>query len=251
MSDVLTVSHDEIIRQAKFSGQFSTLLEEIAARKVIAATAVEVGLTVEPEELQQAADAIRLTNNLHRAEDTWTWLQKQGLTLDEFEEMIQATVLSTKLAQHLFADEVEPFFVAHQLDYTQVVMYEIVLDDEDLAIELFYALQEGEVNFHTIAYQYIQDKELRRTGGHRGLLRRSDLKPEISAAVFAATPPQILKPILTPKGAHLILVEEIIQPELNPTLQAKLLAILFSNWLKQQIKQDRLLTLVEIRSTST
>jgi len=36
-------------------------------------------------------------------------------------------------------------------------MYEVVLDDEDLAMELFYALQEGEISFPE-AYQYIQDK---------------------------------------------------------------------------------------------
>jgi len=38
-------------------------------------------------------------------------------------------------------------FAEHQLDYTQVVMYEVVLDDEDLAMELFYSLQEGETSF--------------------------------------------------------------------------------------------------------
>ncbi|MEQ9355725.1 MAG: peptidylprolyl isomerase [Coleofasciculus chthonoplastes F2-STO-03] len=46
-------------------------------------------------------------------------------------------------------------------------------------------------------------------------MQRKELKPEISAAVFAATPPQVLKPIVTSKGVHLIFVEEIIQPELN------------------------------------
>jgi len=51
--------------------------------------------------------------------------------------MVYATVISSKLAQYLF-DKVEPFFAEHQLDYTQVVMYEVVLDDEDLA-ELFYS----------------------------------------------------------------------------------------------------------------
>jgi parvulin-like peptidyl-prolyl isomerase len=234
---MLTVSKDDIIQQVTLSGQMPTVLEGIVTRKVIAAKAAEVGITVKPEELQQAADAFRIANNLQRAEDTSTWLQKQGLTLDGFEEMIEATVLSTKLAQQLFINQVEPFFVAHQLDYIRVVMYEIVLDDVDLAMELFYALQEGEVNFHAIAHQYIQDPELRRTGGYCGVLHRTDLKPEISAAVFAATPPQILKPILTAKGVHLILVEEIIQPKPDPTLRSEILSNLFLDWLRPEVKQ--------------
>ena len=236
MSNILTISQEEIIHQLKLSHQLPTLLEAIATRQAIATAAAKAGIEVNPEELQQAANAIRATNNLYQAADTWAWLQKQGLSLDEFEEMVHATVLSAKLAQHLFAEKVEPFFVEHQFDYSQVVMYEIILDDLDLAIELFHALQEGELGFHSAAYKYIQDQELRRICGYRGLLRRSDLKPDVSAAVFAATPPQILKPVLTAEGAHLIFVEEIIQPQLDPTLRYRILSDLFSSWLQQQIK---------------
>jgi parvulin-like peptidyl-prolyl isomerase len=93
------------------------------------------------------------------------------------------------------------------------------------------------MSFPEVAHQYIQDTELRRSGGYRGILHRKDLKPEISAAVFAATPPQILKPIVTSSGAHLILVEELIQPKLDDTVRHKILSDLFAAWLKQQLEQ--------------
>jgi parvulin-like peptidyl-prolyl isomerase len=237
MSKLLTVSPEEIIYQLKISCQIPSVLEGIATRKIIASTAQKIGIKVELEELQQAADNLRLINNLRRADDTFAWLQKHCLSVDEFEEVAHISVLSSKLAQHLFADRVEPFFVEHQLDYAQVVMYEVVLDDEDLAMELFYAIAEGEMSFPEVAHEYIQDTELRRSGGYRGILHRKDLKPEISAAVFAATPPQILKPIVTSSGAHLILVEELIQPKLDDTVRHKILSDLFAAWLKQQLEQ--------------
>ena len=237
MSKLLTVSPSEIIHQIKLSCKIPSVIEGIATRKILANTAQEVGIKVEPEELQQAADNIRLINNLRRTDDTWLWLQKHSLSLDEFEESVYATVISSKLAQHLFADKVEPFFVEHQLDYAQVVMYEIVLDDQDLAMELFYAIAFGEISFPEVAHQYIQDTELRRTGGYRGTLSRKALKPEISAAVFAATGPQILKPIATSSGVHLIWVEELIQPQLDELIRYKILSDLFSEWLKGQIEQ--------------
>ncbi len=53
--------------------------------------------------------------------------------------------------------------------------------------------------------------------------------------MFAATPPQILKPITTPKGVYLIWVEEIIQPQLDDELRQQIISDLFSDWLKQQI----------------
>ena len=242
MSDVLTISRDEIIHQVKLSCQIPSVVEQILTRKIVAHEAKAQGIQVEPDELQQAADNLRLINNLRSADATQSWFQKHSLSLDDFEELVQATVIASKLAQHLFADKVEPYFVEHQLDYAQVVMYEVVLDDNDLAMELFYALQEGEINFHQAAHQYIQNTDLRRSGGYRGLLGRTALKPEISAAVFAASPPQILKPIVTSKGAHLILVEEIIQPQLDDVLRHKILSDLFSGWLKEQIEQAEILT---------
>ena len=237
MSKLLTISRDEILHQIKLFCQIPSVIEGIATRKILANTAQELGIKVEPEELQIAADNIRLINNLRRPDDTWLWLQKHSLSLDEFEESVYATVVSEKLAQHLFADQVEPFFVEHQLDYAFVVMYEVVLDDQDLAMELFYAIAQGELSFPSVAHQYIQDTELRRTGGYRGTLSRKALSPEISAAVFAAAPPQILRPIVTSKGSHLIWVEELIEPRLDERLRLKILSDLFAEWLKRQIEQ--------------
>ncbi|NEO79601.1 peptidylprolyl isomerase, partial [Moorena sp. SIO4G3] len=67
--------------------------------------------------------------------------------------------------------------------------------------------------------------------------QRQQLKPEIAAAVFAATPPQILQPIVTSSGVHLILVEEIIQPQLDQQLRSEILSDLFSEWLREQMEQ--------------
>jgi parvulin-like peptidyl-prolyl isomerase len=237
MSQAITITSENILHQVKLSCKIPSVIEEIVTRKIIASAAAEAGIKAETEELQKAADNTRLLGKLKTADDTWAWLQKHGLSLDDFEEVIYNNVISGKLAQHLFADKVKPFFVEHQLDYAGVVMYEVVLDDEDLAIELFYGIQEGEMSFYEVAHQYIQDTELRRKGGYQGIVRRKELKPEISPAVFAAKPPQVLKPIVTSSGVNLILVEEIIQPELDDKLRSQIMSDLFSEWLKQQTEQ--------------
>jgi parvulin-like peptidyl-prolyl isomerase len=237
MSQAITITSENILHQVKLSCKIPSVIEEIITRKIIADAAAEAGIKVETEELQKAADNIRIMGKLKSADDTWAWLQKHGLSLDDFEELIYNNVISGKLAQHLFADKVKPFFVENQLDYAGVVMYEVVLDDEDLAMELFYGIQEGEMSFYEVAHQYIQDTELRRKGGYQGIVRRKELKPEISAAVFAAKPPQVLKPIVTSSGVNLILVEEIIQPELDEKLRYQIISDLFTRWLKQQLEK--------------
>ena len=108
------------------------------------------------------------------------------------------------------------------------------MEDRDLALELFYAFEEGEITFSEIARLYIEDPELRRAGGYQGVRHRVDFRPEVAAAVFAASPPQILKPITSPKGIYLIWVEEIIQPELDENLREEIIAELFTDWLKSK-----------------
>jgi parvulin-like peptidyl-prolyl isomerase len=237
MSHAITISAQDILHQIKLSCQIPSVIEQIITRKVVMDAAAEGGITVENEELQQAADNIRFISQLKTADETWEWLKKNCLSLDDFEEMVYTNVISGKLAQHLFADKVEPWFVEHQLDYAGAVIYEVVLDDEDLAMELFYALQEGEMSFPEVAHQYIQDTELRRRGGYRGIVRRTEMKPEISAAVFAAKPPQVLKPIVGAKGVYLIWVEEVIKLLLDEKLRYQIISDLFGAWVKQQVEE--------------
>src|ERR687886_341390 len=233
MSQAITISAQDILQQVKLSCQIPSIVEQIVTRKVVMDAAAEAGIKVEAGELKQAADQIRLISKLKTADETWEWLNKNCLSLDDFEEMVYTNVMSGKLAQHLFGE--------HQLDYAGAVIYEVVLDDEDLAMELFYALQEGEMSFFEIAQQYIQDTELRRRGGYRGVVRRNEMKPEISAAVFAAKAPQVLKPIVGAKGVYLIWLEEVIQPQLDEKLRYHILSDLFKLWVKKQLEEVEVL----------
>ena len=237
MPEILTFTSQDMFDRLRLFAQIPTLTKKMITREVVTRAANEAGITVEPEELQQAVDSWRLANQLDSVEDTQLWLAKHYLSLEEFGELISTTVLSSKLAQHFFSDKIEPYFVDYQLEYKQAAMYEIVLDDEGIAMELSYAIDEGEISFFEAAYQYIEDPELSRTGGYKGAIYRKDLKPEISAAVFAATPPVILKPIVTSSGVHLIKVEELITPQLDDTMRQTILSELFNTWLVQQIQQ--------------
>lgn len=238
----LTISSSDIIHSLKLCCQIPDVVEAIASQSIIAEAAREAGITVTPEELQQAGDQLRFAKKLVKAKDTWTWLEKHHLSVNEFEELAYNNILSHKLANHLFSTQLEKYFYEHQLDYVAAVTYEVVFEDRDLALELFYALEEGEVNFPEIARLYIPEPELRRAYGYQGLRYRKDFRPEIAAAVFAAAPPEALKPIRTPKGVHLIWVEEVIQPQLDEQLRQKIITELFSDWLKQQINAMKIVT---------
>ncbi len=241
MEKLITISQAELIHQVKLGCLVPTLIEGIVARKVVLQAAQAYHLEASVDELQQAADGIRLLRQLNSSTDTKRWLEQHNLSLDEFEELVQMSVLSSKLASTLFAGQAEAIFAERQLDYTKAVLYEVLLDDFDLAIELFYAIEENETTFWNVAHQFIRDVKLRRIGGYQGVLSRAELKPEISMAVFSATPPKLLKPIITTKGTHLIFVEELIQPELTDAIRYKIVSDLFTEWLKKEIESLKVL----------
>ncbi|MBW4424103.1 MAG: peptidylprolyl isomerase [Nostoc desertorum CM1-VF14] len=245
MPHSLAISSSDIIHSLKLSCQIPNVVEAIAAQSIIIEAAKKLEIPVTPEELQQEGDRLRFAKKLVKAKETWTWLEKHHLSVNEFEELAYNNILSRKLANHLFSAQLEKHFYEHQLDYVAAVTYEVVFEDRDLALELFYALEEGEINFPEIARLYIPEPELRRAYGYQGLRYRKDFRPEIAAAVFAAVPPQSLKPITTPKGVHLIWVEEVIQPQLDEQLRQKIIAESFSDWLKQQINAIKIITQID------
>ena len=242
MKNTLSISSEDVIHHLKMSCQIPGVIEGIATRKIIADIASKESINVEEEELQQEGDRLRFAKKLVKAADTFAWLKSHHLSVDEFEELVYSTVLSQKVAHHLFSDRVEAFFYQNQLDFIAAVTYEVIFDDYDLALELFYALQENELTFPEIAREYIPIPELRRAGGYQGIRHRKEFRPEIASSVFAATPPEVVKPIVASKGVYLIWVEEIIQPELNEQLREQIIRDLFNDWLKQQIIQMQINT---------
>ncbi len=246
----LHISGADIMRHLKLSYQIHNVLNGIASQKIIAKTAFSADIVVTAEEIQEASNQFRLKNDLVKASDTFAWLKKHDLGTEDFEEILEQQILASKLAKHLFADKVEAFFYQNQYDYESAIIYEIILDDKDLALEIFYAVQENETTFFEVAKKYIPDPELRLQGGYRGICYRRDFRPEIGAAIFAADPPQILKPISTPQGIHLIWVEEIISPKLDANRQIQIQHKLFQNWLSSQINNLLLTTEYEQNQTS-
>jgi parvulin-like peptidyl-prolyl isomerase len=237
MPEQIPISPEEIIQQIKFSRLMPEITKEIASRKIISDTATAENVVLSELEIQQAADSFRLQNDLSSSQATLNWLEKYSLSIEEFEQLIYYNSLSLKLAQHLYSDRVEAYFYEHQLDYTEAVIHEIVLADFDLGMELFYGIQEQEFSFWDVAHQYIQEPELRYNGGYRGCLKRNQLKPEISMAVFAANPPQVLKPIVVNKQTYLIFVSQITQPKLDSKMRYLIVSDLFNQWLQEQVKQ--------------
>ncbi|AFY91787.1 peptidylprolyl isomerase [Chamaesiphon minutus] len=229
------ITERDLINEAKLAGKIPELMRGIIRRQVIEQQVRKAGISPTTADLQQAADKFRLVNKLESAAATQKWLAERFLSVDDFEEMVTQELISQQLARYLFGDRVEQFFYQNLVEYTSAIIYEVILEDRNLAMELFYSLQEGDLSFADVAYQYIPNPELRRRGGYIGKVGRKQLRPEISATIFAAKPPQLLAPIVTAVGVHLIQVEEIVEPRLDDDLRQQILMEMFDLWLADAI----------------
>jgi hypothetical protein len=140
MAFSISISSGDILQQVRLSGQLPDVIEAIAIRKFLEHKLLELGMTILPSELQKATDRFRCQHQLESSEATWRWLQRHELSLDDLELRIRDQVMAAKLAEHLFAEQVESYYGEHQLDYTQAVLYEVILEDYHLAMELFYSI---------------------------------------------------------------------------------------------------------------
>jgi parvulin-like peptidyl-prolyl isomerase len=132
-------------------------------------------------------------------------------------------------------DKVEKYFYQHQLDFDSVALYEVVLKNKELADELFYAVREGEQKFQDIAAKYIEDIELKRKGGYLGKIRRKDLNPSLLLVFSVGNPPQVIKPITTGKGYHLLWVDELLKAELNQAIYEEIQTQLFAEFMRDKV----------------
>jgi parvulin-like peptidyl-prolyl isomerase len=233
------ITNKDLLHQLKISGKIPELIHGILQQRAVESAAQELGIEISDQELQEGADLFRVTNKLATVAETQQWFQDRMLSVDDFEQLVTTNLLTNKVADRLFSRQVAPFFHQHVLDYAAALIYEVIVTDKNLAIELYYAVQEGDMTFADVAKKYGQDAETQRQGGYQGTVPRKKMLPEVSAAVFAAQPPQMLEPISAAKGIYLIWVEELTKPELTGALHEQIRWQLFQEWLQKKIDELR------------
>lgn len=229
------VELDEIVSFLKNNIQLKEVHQKILQQRVIHKAAQERGLTVTPEEIQAEANRIRFLKRLEKASDTMAWLADEMITPDDWEAGMRDRMLSQKLANSLFAKEVEKVFAQNRLDFEQVLLYQIIVSDGKFAQELFYQIEEREISFYEAAHLYDIDEKRRHQCGCEGKLDRWKLKPDMAAIIFGAQLGQAIGPLQTEQGYHILMVEEFIPAELTPQRYQELLDSMFKQWLASEV----------------
>ncbi|HEY9651316.1 MAG TPA: peptidylprolyl isomerase [Coleofasciculaceae cyanobacterium] len=231
----VSIHSDEIVGFLKESLQFKGIYQSILYQRIILESAAERGLTVTPEEIQAEANRQRYTRRLEKASETLAWLADEMIAVEDWEAGIQARLLAKKLSEALLAQEVEKFFAQNRIDFEQVLLYQIIVEDGNLAQEIFYQIEEQEISFYEAAHLYDKDEKRRQQCGFEGKLYRWNLPPDIVAVVFGSPLGEVISPIKTDLGYHLLMVEAFIPAELTPERYQEILENMFKEWLAREL----------------
>jgi parvulin-like peptidyl-prolyl isomerase len=225
-----------IINFLKREAALKDLYQRVLSQQIISETAEKKGITVTEAEIQAEADRQRHQKHLESSKATFSWLAEQFMTPDDWEAGISDRLLAVKLAQSLFSQEVEKYFIEHQFEFERVLLYQFAVPYFQLAQELLYQIEEHEISFYEAAHLYDLDEQRRLRCGYAGNLYRWRFQPDIAALLLGANLGEVIGPVQSEQSYILYRVEEFIPAKLTPETHQIILDRLFNDWLDHELQ---------------
>jgi parvulin-like peptidyl-prolyl isomerase len=238
-ANYFNIAAEDVVHYLKKRFQYQSICHAISSTQLINATAKGRGLQVSDLDVQQEADRYRHENGLEHAADTIGWLNQQQVTPEEWEEGIRDRLLADQLSDHLFRRDIERVFAENRSNYERVALYQLVVPYEQLAMELFYQIEESEISFYEAAHLYDIDPNRRRQCGFEGILARWQIEPSLSPIIFGAQIQQVTEPIQRDDGYHLIWVEEFLEAILTEAISKEIMDNFFQDWVLSELNHAR------------
>jgi parvulin-like peptidyl-prolyl isomerase len=216
------------LRQNAKIAEFATQAERQA---LILACCEHFDIQVSDDEWQAAGDAFRQENKLLGIQETMAWLNQQRISVEEWSEGIRIKLLEQKLKEHLCGASIDGTYMSDRDKYRRVALSQILVTDLGTAWKIVQMLREGHASFCALALEYSKGKQSHNNGGFVGVRYLVELLPEIADSVNDAKEGEIIGPIQTKLGYHVLRVEKRFPTELTPEVREQVMNALFEVWL--------------------
>ncbi|MCG2579161.1 peptidylprolyl isomerase [Dechloromonas sp. XY25] len=239
------IDTDGFIRALKLSGQFESLVEQLVRERLTVRAAKQMGITVPVEEIQERADQFRRIRGLHRAADMNHYLDALGVSLDEFEAFITASLYEEKMMDRVCSEQsVEEYFHLNSPRFDSVEVSHVLVDTAGKAKELISYLREDPDSFAEMAREHSL-AETREEGGVIGKVLRGSLKSDVEAKVFNAKVGDLLGPFPSADDSlyEIFAVNGKSPARLDDDVAAEIRRLLREEWLMARAQEH----VIEVR----
>ncbi|OUL37302.1 peptidylprolyl isomerase [Nostoc sp. T09] len=225
-------SDAEILAYLRRSAKFAEIAVAAEHEALVLANCNQLGIEITDDEWQAAGDAFRLERKLWGNAETIAWLEEQRISVDEWSQGIKVAVLENKLKEHLFGATVDGAYISNRDNYRRVALSQILVTDLATAWKIVQILREGQASFCALALEYSKGKQSQENGGFVGIRYLADLIPEIAEPLTEAKEGEIIGPVESKLGYHVLRVEKWFPIELNQAVREQIINSLFQVWLE-------------------
>ncbi len=225
-----TIGLSELFARARARGQMS-FVDDAINTALLRDAAQQLGIEVTKQEAQDAANAFREKHQLLKAEDAMRWLNERGLTVADWQNMLEEDVLIAKFKSARFESKIPTYFAERKLDFDRATIGRIVVSNESLASELALQLREEGAVFEDVARKHSVDPLTKEVGGYFGKVRRKDLVAAASSAVFGGAASTVHGPFKVGKEWHIFRTISLHPATLDDETKEQIKDRMYNDWL--------------------
>ncbi len=181
--------------------------------------------------MRQFCNQQGITSNEHVQQ----WLDFQGLTLQQMEEIAIRYFKIDKFKQQTWSNKLESYFLKRKGQLDRAIYSLIRTEDLGIAQEIYFRLIDGEQTFAEVANQYSQGSESQ-TGGLIGPVELGTPHPVIARLIATQPIGKVCHPIKLEQWYAIVRPEKLIFAQLDEPMRQRLIDELFQIWVQEQTK---------------
>jgi parvulin-like peptidyl-prolyl isomerase len=233
--EISPATDEEIIAYLRRSCQIAEVAAKAERDALILNICEQLNLTVSDEELQAAGDEFRLEHKLLGASETLSWLSAQRIQVEDWSSMIRLLLLTKKLKELLFGEIIDNYYLHNRHNFRRVALSQILVRELTEAQKIAHLIKDKHDSFCALAIEHSKGKQSKENGGFAGIRFFSELIPAIAEAISQAKEGEVIGPIQTTLGYHIIRIEKLFPIEFTEFLREEVLESFFQAWLKGQL----------------
>ncbi|MBW4576253.1 MAG: TIGR04500 family putative peptide maturation system protein [Aphanothece sp. CMT-3BRIN-NPC111] len=233
----ITLDVQYVVSCLDFLWNEARLIARLVNRCLIDEAILKRGIQASPGELQRAMDEFRRSRRLFTAEDTLRWLEQQGTTHKELEQMLAAEVNTRLLREQITGGRVEQYFRDRRSKFDTACIARFRVATQEHAQHLSETIRSGAMDFYDAAessFLTCTDREEKGDGKLFARIQRRLMSPQQATEIFAASPGAVVGPVSSGDGYDIIRVLEIHPACLDERTCEAVKEALFTEWLAQE-----------------
>ncbi|MEO5377019.1 MAG: peptidylprolyl isomerase [Magnetococcus sp. DMHC-6] len=220
----------------KATGVFRTTIYRLIEVEVIHNRAKEMGIAVDEEEKEGYFEERRRLMGLASAKDMDLYCRQNGIRWEDWKQMALVDLLRRKIRARVVSEEdVRSYFQQQKDNLKSLSLGRILCKDLQEAMSILEQLRTKKGDFSELARNCSLEDTSRVSGGHLGCFQRGMLGLALETELFSAPIGAVLGPFAHGAYWSIYKVEQIMLPEWNDAIRARITDRLFYQWIRHQV----------------